>query len=72
MTKTSSKVKNKYAASAYDRITFIVKKGEKQILTDAANRQGKSLSRFVLDCINESAGGLLTVLDDNSKQQKSE
>lgn len=71
MGNTSSAAKNQWNEKNYDRVTFMVKAGEKQILKDAASAAGKSLSRFIVDAINQSEGrSLVTVLDDDSKRRK--
>lgn len=42
----------RYNKKAYDRINIIVKKGEREAIKAYAASQGKSLNRFVVDCIN--------------------
>lgn len=42
----------RYNKKAYDRINIIVKKGERETIKAYAASQGKSLNRFVVDCIN--------------------
>ena len=39
---------NQYKKEHYERITLLVKKGEKQGLVDAAKADGKSLSAYIL------------------------
>lgn len=46
-TKTSSTVKNRYAAKAYDRIAFIVPKGHKATIQAAADKEGESINGYV-------------------------
>ena len=46
-TKTSSAVKNRYAAKAYDRIAFIIPKGRKAIIQAAAVKEGESINGYV-------------------------
>ncbi len=71
MGNTSSTTKNQWNEKNYDRVTIMVKAGEKQILKDAAAEAGKSVSRFIVEAVNQSAGKpLLTVLDDSSKRKK--
>ena len=41
----------RYNKKAYDRIDLVVKKGQRQIIKDFAASQGKSLNRFILDCV---------------------
>lgn len=42
----------RYNKKAYDRINIIVRKGEREAIKAYAASQGKSLNRFVVDCIN--------------------
>ena len=39
----------RYNKKAYDRISVVVPKGERQKIADFAKQQGKSLNRFILD-----------------------
>ncbi len=41
----------RYNKKAYDRINIIVKKGQRQVIKDYAQKQGKSLNRFILDLV---------------------
>lgn len=41
----------RYNKKAYDRVSVIVKKGQRQIIKDFAASQGKSLNRFICDAI---------------------
>ena len=71
MAKTSARAKNDYATAAYDRVTVIVKKGEKETLQGIARDRGISVSRYIVDAINAyEAAEVLTVLDDDSKKKK--
>ncbi len=54
MGKTSSKVKNRYNAKAYDRITLVVPKGKKKALQAYAASQGESLNAFINRAIAET------------------
>lgn len=45
-THTSAAVKNRYAAKAYDRITLIVPKGQKQTVEAAAGAAGESVNQY--------------------------
>jgi predicted HicB family RNase H-like nuclease len=51
MGKTSSAVKNRYNAKAYDPISLRVKKGEKERVAAYAAAQGKSLNGYIVDLI---------------------
>lgn len=57
MSKTSAKVKNKYAAKAYDRITVLVKKGEKEIIRKYAEEHGQSINAFITELIRREMIG---------------
>ena len=54
MGKTSAAVKNRYAAKAYDRINLIVKKGQKQIIQQHAEKAGESVNGFINRAIEEA------------------
>lgn len=71
MGKTSVERKNAWNQENYDRITIMIKKGEKERLKEAATDSGFSVSRYVIEAINSYAGKpMLSVLDDTSKQKK--
>lgn len=53
MGKTSSKVKDKYNAKAYDEIKLRVKKGDKDKIKDHAERKGESVNGFINKAIEE-------------------
>ena len=62
MSRTSSAVKNRYNAKAYDRITIVVKKGEKEkIKAHAETHDGGSVNAFIQRAIAE------TMERDNNK-----
>lgn len=50
-TKTSSAVKNRYAAKVYDRIGLFVPKGQKETISEAATAAGESLNMFIQKAI---------------------
>lgn len=53
MGKASTKAKNKYNATNYERISYIVPKGRKEELKKAAESQGyTSLNSFITDAVN--------------------
>ena len=55
MSRTSSAVKNRYNAKAYDRITIVVKKGEKEkIKAHAEKHDGGSVNAFIQRAISET------------------
>ena len=41
----------RYNKKAYDRINIFVKKGQRQIIKDFAESQGKSINRLFLDLV---------------------
>lgn len=49
--KASTRAKEKYNSKNYERITFRVKKGEKELIEIAAERLGISVNRFICDCV---------------------
>lgn len=51
--KTSSAVKNKYIAKAYDRINFVMKKGRKEEIKEKAASEGISTNKWINDAIQE-------------------
>lgn len=54
MGKTSSKVKDRYNAKAYDEIKIRVYKGEKEKIKSHAESKGESLNGFVNRAIDEA------------------
>ncbi len=52
---------NRYNAKAYDRINLAVKKGEKELIKEHAEKQGESINGFVNRAIKE------TIENDNRK-----
>lgn len=53
MGRTSSEVKNRWNAKAYDRIELRVKKGQKDIIKAAADEAGLSLNAYIQQAIDE-------------------
>lgn len=41
----------RYNKKKYDRISVVVPKGQRQVIKDFAESQGKSLNRFICDAI---------------------
>lgn len=54
MGKTSSAVKNKYNAKAYDRINLTMPKGKKEIIQSHAEELGESTNAFINRAIEET------------------
>ncbi len=46
-TRTSAAVKNRYNEKAYDRINFVVPKGEKDRIKAAAEKSGESVNSLI-------------------------
>ena len=53
MGKPSTKAQNKYIAKAYDRINLTVSKGKKELIQSHAQTQGKSVTGFINEAIDE-------------------
>lgn len=53
VSKAQQKAVAKYNAKAYDRIELKVAKGKKDIIKDAAQKQGESLNSFINNAIEE-------------------
>lgn len=53
MGKTSVKSVNKYIKKAYDRINFVMPKGTKEDIAEAANLEGVSSSEWIRNAITE-------------------
>ena len=51
MGKTSSTVKDRYNAKAYDQIQFRVKKGQREVIQAHADSQGESMAAFITPAI---------------------
>ena len=51
--KTSAASKNKYNASAYDRINLVVPKGDKDIIKAAADKAGQSVNAYILEAVQQ-------------------
>jgi predicted HicB family RNase H-like nuclease len=54
MGKTSATVKNRYNEKAYDRISLVVPKGQKEVIKAHAEAHGESLNRFIQRAIDET------------------
>ena len=54
MGKTSSAVKNKYNAKAYDRINLTMPKGKKEVIQNHAEERAESTNAFINRAINET------------------
>lgn len=53
MGKTSSTVKNRYNAKAYDRILLAIPKGMKEEWKARAEENGESLTKFIMNAVAE-------------------
>ena len=54
MGRTSAKVKNRYNAKAYDRISLVVPKGKKELIQSFAKAHGESVNGFLNRIIEEA------------------
>ncbi len=54
MGKTSSAVKDRYNAKAYDEIKVRVPKGRKPVIQTHAEAQGESLNGFIVRAVDET------------------
>ena len=70
MVKTRAEVKNKWNTAKYERINFVLKAGDKARLKAVADRENVSVNRYIIDSINAREPGLLSPLDDKSRQKK--
>lgn len=57
MGKSSTKAKNKYNETNYDRIPLVVPKGKKAEYKKAAEEEGKSLNQYIIDKVERSSNG---------------
>lgn len=53
MSKTSTAVKNRWNAKAYDQLLIRVKKGDKEIIKAFAEQNGESLNGYIVRLIEE-------------------
>ena len=53
MGKTSAAVKNRYINKAYDRINLTVPKGQKDVIKEYAEKQGKSVNGYINELIEK-------------------
>ena len=49
--------KNDFARAAYDRISVIVPKGEREQIKSAADAAGESLNAYIVGAIRDRMGG---------------
>jgi len=70
MARTQTERKNEYNSRKYERITLMVKAGERDRLKAAAAAAGISTNKLIIDSINAQHPGLLSPLDDESKKKK--
>lgn len=53
MSKPSAAVKNRYNKKAYDRITIVVPKGQKDVIRERAEGRGQSINTFIIKAIEK-------------------
>lgn len=70
MARTQTERKNDWNKKVYDRVSLVVKAGDRAKLAAAAEAEGKKVNRFILEAINAAHPGLISILDDTSKQKK--
>ena len=56
MGKTSSEVKNRYNAKAYDRITIVVRKADMPFVKKRATDNGEKMSEYIKRLISADIG----------------
>ena len=69
MSKTSSEVKNRYNAKAYDRITIVVPKGEKTIIEKHAKSIYPSTNSYIYQLIKNDMKGTSTDGNERTENQ---
>ena len=70
MARTQTERKNEWNSQKYDRIAVTVKAGDREKLRAAAEAEGVSANKFIIDSINAQHPGLLFPLDDTSRHKK--
>jgi len=68
MGKTSTASKSAWNLRNYDSFLLHLKKGDRARLKSAAEAEGVSVNRLILDSINLRFPGLLSSLDDTRKK----
>lgn len=61
----------KYHKNNYDRIELKIKKGNKQIIEEAAKKESKSLNGYIIEAVNEKLinGGNPSILDNKENNK---
>ena len=67
---TKTETKNEWNSRNYERVVLVVKTGDRAKLRAAAEAEGISVNRLILDSVNAQRPGLLSPLDDTSRQKK--
>ena len=60
MARTQTERKNEWNTKKYERITLVVKAGEREILRQRAEAEGISANRLIIESINARYPGLLS------------
>ena len=68
--RTKTERKNEWNSQNYERVTLMVKTGDRDKLKAAAEAEKVSVNRFIIESVNAQHPGLLSPLDDTSKQKK--
>ena len=71
MPRTQTARKNEWNSQKYERVALVVKAGDRERLKAAAKEEGHgSVNKLIIDSINAQHPGLLSPLDDTSRQKK--
>lgn len=70
--KAHIKASNKYNAKAYDRVSLMLSKGKKEIVTAYAKSKGLSLNAYINGLIAQDMGEKLTRPNRDEEQQEQE
>lgn len=70
--KAHIKASNKYNAKAYDRVSLMLNKGKKEIVTAYAKSKGLSLNAYINGLIAQDMGEKLTRPNREEEQQEQE
>lgn len=73
--KTSAAAKNRYNAKAYERISLVVRRGEKEKIKSAADSAGQSVNAYITAAVYAAMGcdppaGPAEIADDTGDQDE--
>ena len=69
-TKTAVESQSAWKARNYDRVSFWIRKGDKEKLVKVAKEENVSVARLLVDSVNARYPDLLSPLIDESKKKK--